>query len=1054
MRRLLLATLFLVAFLASLAGGLVLVRHEAAEMAVRQVLASEGIGNASFTVSALGWESAELTDVTLGRYQNIRARRIEVRFGGLEGWAPWVWSPAVQEVRIEGLRLDLNQEGGGGPLNDPDLDRLLSGPEEAEVSEASEIPPILIEDAAVTLVTVDGRTRLLLNGSIVRPQGEALAGQFDYAIATPLGQAEGAIELLQGPDEPLRVTATAESASLELDEMRIDELSAAIELILSEDELPRASGQIAIRGFSPLAGYVEEMTIALEADPTRMNLDLSARAPGGAKVGSGRIAITRLDSRPQINADLTVNAVKASSRLGLLEERGELTIQSRLTATLPPLVDLIHDRGGKAIQLLESASLAARLNVTAKGLTVPQKVLGLDGELHLEVLLEDARLRSWVSKESRLTVAALDPELPLLALLPEDTRRALWRNLAVTLPLAGEAGLQASARRSEEGIDVTLQGPIALTGGVDTEVSFSGRLDSRLDDELEPLSLAVRGLDLRARALPIYGNRITSLTLTGDGYLDPDEIAGDLILDARLAEGGHEDLLVQGIEVRLPVRLSTSERQTRVTLDEKGAIRLAGASYAGDPVLRSPAAFAIERIAIAREGSAGWQPRLALTAQSLDLALPGDATPLDLRGLTLELTGLLEDGDLEGELQVKAERVALPREGVSLSFVEMTLPLPPDRLETQPATIEVADAALSADGQRFGGMTLSASLQGRNDRYRLTGKGRGPNGQGRIAVSLQHDLASERGSLEASWGPITFAPKGLQPKALSQELADLEAVSGEVSIEAKGEWSPQSSNIAARVQLKSLSATLLPARIEGLSGELNFPSLSPLVTLKDQQVTIEKLDVGVPLSDLLLGFEVVDAQGGPALNARTLQADFAGGRLEASPFRIAGPDSVFSTTIEVAHVKLDRLASLLDLGDIKLEGRVIGQIPLTLDLGKETLAIEGGWLQAVDEGVIRIPNAAERLGLGGVSKEQKDLLFALDALADFHYTYLYAKVSFAADGKLDLALTLEGNNPAVLEGHPFKFNVNFGVNLTELLAAFRRGRAITPELFDGAWSLK
>ncbi|MBC6416380.1 MAG: YdbH domain-containing protein [Rhodospirillales bacterium] len=105
-------------------------------------------------------------------------------------------------------------------------------------------------------------------------------------------------------------------------------------------------------------------------------------------------------------------------------------------------------------------------------------------------------------------------------------------------------------------------------------------------------------------------------------------------------------------------------------------------------------------------------------------------------------------------------------------------------------------------------------------------------------------------------------------------------------------------------------------------------------------------------------------------------------------------------------------------------------------------------------GVLRIPDAAAQLGLPAAGERQPDLLSALAALADFRYTYLYATVSLNAAGGLDLALTLEGSNPAVQEGEPLTLTLAFGIDLADLLAAFRYGREIGPELFDGAWSLK
>jgi hypothetical protein len=50
---------------------------------------------------------------------------------------------------------------------------------------------------------------------------------------------------------------------------------------------------------------------------------------------------------------------------------------------------------------------------------------------------------------------------------------------------------------------------------------------------------------------------------------------------------------------------------------------------------------------------------------------------------------------------------------------------------------------------------------------------------------------------------------------------------------------------------------------------------------------------------------------------------------------------------------------------------------------------------------------------------------------------------------LTLAIGLEGANPAVLDGYPFRFNINLSGELAPILAAVREGRRIGAELLQG-----
>ena len=60
-----------------------------------------------------------------------------------------------------------------------------------------------------------------------------------------------------------------------------------------------------------------------------------------------------------------------------------------------------------------------------------------------------------------------------------------------------------------------------------------------------------------------------------------------------------------------------------------------------------------------------------------------------------------------------------------------------------------------------------------------------------------------------------------------------------------------------------------------------------------------------------------------------------------------------------------------------------------------------------------------------------------------------ARWSDREGGTLTLAIGLDGANPAVLDGYPFRFNVNLSGQLAPILAAVREGRRIGAELLHG-----
>ncbi len=1051
MRQVLFALLFLVAFLAALAAGLLVVRREAAEMAVSIALNQEGISGATFSVTELDGDRARVEDLTLGRYGQVKAKSVEVRFSGLEGWNPLAWAPEIEEIEIDGLRLRLTSLSGSGLLDDPELDRLLNTPE-TEGEDDTPIPLLLFRDAEVTLMAANGASVVRFDGSVQREEAGPLAGLFSYSLEMAEATAKGDLQLDQEYDQPMRVSLTASRAQVSVKAGSISNLTAALTMTLGEDDLPSMEGEMTFQGMTPLEGYVEEASLSFTADPSEVDLDIVARDAEGATVGEGSLTVTRLDGRPRIVGQISLDASAASSQLGLTESGGALTLAGDLNATLPPLVELVGAGDETLQRLAAGVTLTSNLAIQADDVTLPGQVEGLSADLQVTTDWRDQRLQIDVPAGGTLGARALDPAL--LADLPDDTRQALSRDLSLTIPGEGAGGLKVLVEQDGQGLDITMTGPLALESGAGSRASIQSVLESRLSPRFEPEQIALRDLQLTLQQLPVLGNQIARFSLAGSMTFADRVAQGDLALSAALAEATVEDVEMRDLDLDLSAAFTSTPESLSLSFKEGSTLKAGGASLEGEEMLLAPAVFRLDEAVLIPDDSGAADLRLTALSDSLSLDIPDDDLPLNLGGVEIVLEGTLVGQDLDGWATVTADRVGLPSEGVNLRTLVIGVPLPPERLAEINGQVTIGSATVTKDGDTFSGMTAAALLTLEGRTYRLRGKGRGPGGLGTLNVSLDHDMETHRGKVFAKWGPITFTPDGLQPKGLTTLLEDLEDVSGRLDLEVTATWRPGRSRETANLKLTDMSLTLAPARFEGLSTDLTLVELSPPATSPEQQVKVALLDVGVPLTDVILVYQLLGGRRDATLDVERLQANFSDGRLLASPFQLSEREQAFQTTVEVDHIDLATLVGLLDLGKVEMSGRVIGQLPLAIDIAEESVAIEAGWLQSVGEGILRIPDAAGMLGLGDISEQQRELLFALDALSDFHYTYLYATVSFGADGNLTLALTIEGNSPGVLDGYPFKFNINIGIDLTDLLNAIRRGQDITPALFEGGWTLK
>ena len=95
-------------------------------------------------------------------------------------------------------------------------------------------------------------------------------------------------------------------------------------------------------------------------------------------------------------------------------------------------------------------------------------------------------------------------------------------------------------------------------------------------------------------------------------------------------------------------------------------------------------------------------------------------------------------------------------------------------------------------------------------------------------------------------------------------------------------------------------------------------------------------------------------------------------------------------------------------------------------------------LEASDDGGV-IQYEAETTDAASQSNENAKLLF--DALKDFRYRVLKIGLDGDVAGTMLLTLNLEGMNPEVLAGAPFKLNIGIESELAELLNTLNRPRA-------------
>ena len=78
----------------------------------------------------------------------------------------------------------------------------------------------------------------------------------------------------------------------------------------------------------------------------------------------------------------------------------------------------------------------------------------------------------------------------------------------------------------------------------------------------------------------------------------------------------------------------------------------------------------------------------------------------------------------------------------------------------------------------------------------------------------------------------------------------------------------------------------------------------------------------------------------------------------------------------------------------------------------------------------------------------------LRALRRFEYEVLTLSINKEKGDLAQLSITLEGRNPDVLEGYPFRFNINLETNIEPLLKILKETGRISQDVLQRGWLLR
>ncbi|HHB76239.1 MAG TPA: hypothetical protein ENK84_06825, partial [Desulfobulbus sp.] len=311
---------------------------------------------------------------------------------------------------------------------------------------------------------------------------------------------------------------------------------------------------------------------------------------------------------------------------------------------------------------------------------------------------------------------------------------------------------------------------------------------------------------------------------------------------------------------------------------------------------------------------------------------------------------------------------------------------------------------------------------------------------GLFTLQFSHNLKNGRGGAVVSTKrPLTFSKDTPLSATVAGWFPPADLTRGELRIKSSIRWPHL--RMTGRISLGKGKGFFRDIRFSGLSFSQNLQILPVLRSRKIGTLTIDTLDVGLPIHNFFT--EILFKSSGkplPVLILKNTHASLLGGSI-ANDYSTIDPQKLrLRTTIRVNGLHLADLLALQQVKGLKVSGSVSGELPIRLD--KEGLHVDNGSLHnEQSSGIIEYTPPSDK-GLANSPLTS----YALKALEEFHYHLLAASANYSPDGALEVKLHLEGKSPKLDTRRPVHLNITTQQNLLSLVKSLRYSDALTDEI--------
>lgn len=242
------------------------------------------------------------------------------------------------------------------------------------------------------------------------------------------------------------------------------------------------------------------------------------------------------------------------------------------------------------------------------------------------------------------------------------------------------------------------------------------------------------------------------------------------------------------------------------------------------------------------------------------------------------------------------------------------------------------------------------------------------------------------------------------------------------------------------ITLEQVTGNYEKFMVDGLQAVVDIVGINPITTQTKQQLQIRELGSDLRMKNVRLDYQLTTTKQQHMLIINSANADILGGTITIKNTKLSPTGG--HIPIYIDKLKLDHIFTLVKQKDLTGQGIISGIIPVSFNAND--IEINDGLITNDGPGIIHYRPAQRQL----IEQQSQINKVVLDALHNFHFNSLDARLSHDVLGKTKLNAHFKGKNPDLYKGHPINFNVTVSGDILRIVQASLIGQQIDKKFID------